>query len=197
MGNPDDPRCGWCHATELYVHYHDTEWGVPCTDPVRLFEQINLEGAQAGLSWLTILNKREGYRNLFARFDPEKIARFSDARLAKIASNPAIVRHRQKVAAVRTNARAWLALRDSGQDFSDFVWSYVDNEVVDNARKSMSEVPASTEVSTRMSKDLKKLGFAFVGPTTCYAFMQAAGLVNDHLTSCPSYAALSTISGRG
>lgn len=179
--DPSDPRCCWCHGSELYKHYHDTEWGRPCHDSQKLFELINLEGAQAGLSWITILNKREGYRRLFAQFNPEKIARFSDAKLEKIASDPAIVRHRQKVNAVRGNARAWLAMRDSGQDFADFVWQYVDHQPVINAWKTLSEVPASTPVSLQMSKDLKKLGFSFVGATTCYAFMQAAGLVNDHM----------------
>lgn len=183
-----DSRCSWCQGSELYRHYHDTEWGVPCRDPVELFELITLEGAQAGLSWITILNKREGYRRLFAGFDPEKVARFTDARLDRIAADAAIVRHRQKVESVRTNARAWLSLRESGQSFSDLVWAHVEHEPVDNAFRQMSDVPAHTEVSTRMSKQLKKLGFSFVGPTTCYAFMQAAGLVNDHLTSCPRYA---------
>ncbi len=185
-----DSRCSWCLGSELYRHYHDTEWGVPCRDPVALFELITLEGAQAGLSWITILNKREGYRRLFAGFDPEKVARFTDARLDRIAADAAIVRHRQKVESVRTNARAWLSLRETGQSFSDLLWSHVEHEPVDNAFRHMSEVPAHTEVSTRMSKQLKKLGFSFVGPTTCYAFMQAAGLVNDHLISCPRYAVL-------
>lgn len=185
MKNSLDTRCGWCQGSELYRNYHDNEWGIPCHDSVALFEMINLEGAQAGLSWITILNKREGYRQLFANFNPEKVARFSDAKLLKIAANPAIVRHKQKVTAVRTNARAWLAMRDSGQEFSDFVWSYVKHKTIDNACASMDDVPAHTQASTQMSKDLKLAGFSFVGPTTCYAFMQAAGLVNDHLVSCP------------
>ncbi|ASJ71414.1 DNA-3-methyladenine glycosylase 1 [Granulosicoccus antarcticus IMCC3135] len=154
---------------------------------MQLFELLNLEGQQAGLSWITILNKREGYRQLFAGFDPVKIARFTDAKLDKIASNPLIVRHRQKVESIRSNAHAWLAMREAGQDFSEFVWSYVNHEAIDNARTCMSEVPAKTDASTAMSKQLKKLGFAFVGPTTCYAFMQAGGMVNDHLTSCPRH----------
>lgn len=190
MSRQDELRCSWCLGSELYRRYHDTEWGVPCTDSVRLFELINLEGAQAGLSWITILNKREGYRRLFAGFDPLRIARFSDRKLDTIAADAAIVRHRQKVEAVRTNARAWLALRDSGQDFSTLLWEYVDHSPVDNGFTSLSEVPSSTAVSTAMSKQLKAHGFSFVGPTTCYAFMQAAGLVNDHLTSCPRHAEL-------
>lgn len=169
------------------MHYHDTEWGRPCHDSVQLFELLNLEGAQAGLSWITILKKREGYRKLFAHFDPVKVARFTDTKLDKIAIDPEVVRHRQKIYAVRTNARAWIALQKTGQEFADFIWQYVDHKPIDNGFTSMSEVPTSTPVSTQMSKDLKKLGFTFVGGTICYAFMQAAGLVNDHMTSCPSY----------
>lgn len=182
-----DKRCGWCQGSELYIQYHDTEWGRPCHDSQELFEMINLEGAQAGLSWITILNKREGYRKNFAKFDPVKIARFSDAKLDKISQDPSIVRHKQKVYAVRKNAQAVLDLKSSGTEFVDFVWKYVDFKPVDNRVKSMSEVPSSTPVSTQLSKDLKRLGFSFVGPTTCYAFMQAAGLVNDHLVSCPCH----------
>lgn len=185
-----DPRCSWCHSSELYKRYHDEEWGVPCHDSVELFEMINLEGAQAGLSWITILNKREGYRELFEQFDPEKIARMSDSRLDKIASNPAVVRHRQKVEAVRSNARAWISMAENGEHFNDFIWSFVDHNVVQNAWKSLSALPASTDTSLQLSKQLKKRGFKFVGATTCYAFMQAAGLVNDHLTSCPRHAVL-------
>ena len=182
-----DKRCGWCQGSELYIQYHDTEWGRSCRDSQELFEMINLEGAQAGLSWITILNKREGYRKNFAKFDPVKIARFSDAKLDKISQDPSIVRHKQKVYAVRKNAQAVLDLKSSGTEFVDFVWKYVDFKPVDNRVISMSEVPSSTPVSTQLSKDLKRLGFSFVGPTTCYAFMQAAGLVNDHLVSCPCH----------
>lgn len=187
MAKSKEEKCSWCLGSELYIQYHDNEWGRPNYDTQHLFEMINLEGAQAGLSWITILNKREGYRKLFASFSPEKIARFTDAKLDKIATNPAIVRHKQKVYAVRKNAQALLHLRDAGEEFSDFVWKYVDNAPVDNAVRKLSDVPGSTEVSKQMSKDLKRLGFSFVGPTTCYAFMQAAGLVNDHLVSCPCY----------
>jgi len=172
-----DKRCSWCAGSELYVEYHDKEWGKPCYDSTLLFEMINLEGAQAGLSWITILNKREGYRKLFAGFDAKKIARFSDAKLNKIAEDPAIVRHKQKVYAVRKNAQAVLKMRADGLEFSDFVWSFVNHKPQNNVVKSMKDVPSSTDVSTRMSKELKKLGFSFVGPTTCYAFMQAAGLL--------------------
>ncbi|MFT4725529.1 MAG: DNA-3-methyladenine glycosylase I [Granulosicoccus sp.] len=188
MNNTAEKRCGWCQGSEPYIQYHDTEWGRPCRDSQQLFEMINLEGAQAGLSWITILNKREGYRKNFAGFDPVKIARFTDAKLNKISQDPAIVRHRQKVYAVRKNAQALLELKSGGTEFADFIWNYVDFRSVDNSVQSMSEVPSSTPISTQMSKDLKRLGFSFVGPTTCYAFMQAAGLVNDHLVSCPCYA---------
>ena len=190
MPKTADSRCPWCLGSDIYKHYHDTEWGVPCRDSVELFELLNLEGAQAGLSWITILNKRDAYRKLFAGFDPVKVSRFSDAKLDKIASNPSIVRHRQKVEAVRANARVWLAMRDGGQDFADFIWSYVDNQPIDNGFTSLGDVPAQTSVSAQMSKDLKKQGFKFVGATICYAFMQAAGLLNDHLTTCPSYKAV-------
>lgn len=180
-------RCPWCLGSDVYKLYHDTEWGVPCRDSVELFELLNLEGAQAGLSWITILNKRDAYRKLFAGFDPVKVSRFSDAKLDKIASNPGIVRHRQKVEAVRTNSRVWLAMRDDGQDFAEYIWSYVNNKSIDNGFTTLSDVPAHTSVSAQMSKDLKKQGFKFVGATICYAFMQAAGLVNDHLTTCPGH----------
>lgn len=189
--DPDDKRCSWCLGSPLYRHYHDTEWGVPCRDSVQLLELICLEGAQAGLSWITILNKREAYRKLFSGFDPDRVARFSDARLDRIAADASIVRHRQKVESVRSNARAWLALREAGKPFNELVWSFVDNDVIDNAFSRLSDVPASTATSALMSKHLKKAGFSFVGPTTCYAFMQAAGLVNDHLTTCPRHAELS------
>ena len=185
-----EKRCPWCRESEIYIEYHDKEWGVPCRDPKELFELINLEGAQAGLSWITILNKRQGYRRLFADFDPVKIARFTDAKLDKIASDPSIVRHRGKVAAVKGNAQAWLALQKSGTPFDEFIWSFIDNKTKQNNFKTMKSVPASTDESLAMSKALKKLGFKFVGPTICYAFMQAAGLVNDHLVSCPRHKAV-------
>jgi len=187
MAQKKEKRCGWCLSSELYIDYHDLEWGLPCHDTNQLFEMINLEGAQAGLSWITILNKREGYRKVFSQFDPVKVSRFTDAKLDKIATNPAIVRHKQKVYAVRKNAQAVCDMKDAGIDFSEFVWNYVDGKPVNNRVKSMSDVPGKTDVSTQMSKDLKKKGFSFVGATTCYAFMQAAGLVNDHLVSCPSH----------
>lgn len=189
MNMSADQRCGWCLGSELYIEYHDNEWGRPCHDSRKLFEMINLEGAQAGLSWITILNKREGYRKHFADFDPETISRFTDVKLDEISTNPAIVRHRQKVYAVRKNAQAFLDLKSGGVEFVDFIWKYVDFSQIDNKVKSMNDIPPSTAVSTKMSKDLKRIGFSFVGPTTCYAFMQAAGLVNDHLVSCHCHTA--------
>lgn len=190
MSKSTDPRCPWCLGSELYRDYHDNEWGVPCTDPIQLFELINLEGAQAGLSWITILNKREAYRKLFLGFDPVRIARMSDSRLDKIASDPSIVRHKGKVHAVRGNAQAFLAMQREGEDFADFVWSFVDGKVVQNGYATMEKVPASTPVSLAMSRAMKRKGFKFVGATICYAFMQAAGMVNDHLLTCPRHAHL-------
>ncbi len=186
-----DQRCPWCHGSELYRDYHDKEWGVPCRDSHTLFELLNLEGAQAGLSWITILNKREGYRTLFHGFDPVKVSRMRDARLEKIAADPSIVRHKGKVLSVRGNAQALLSMEKEGIDFSDFLWSFVDGKTVQNGFASMDEVPASTPASLAMSKALKKQGFKFVGATICYAFMQASGMVNDHLVSCPRHAQLS------
>lgn len=177
-------------GSDTYQRYHDTEWGVPCTDSVALFELINLEGAQAGLSWITILNKRDAYRKLFHRFDPSKVAAMSDKSLEKLCVNPAIVRHKGKIAAVRGNAQAWLAMQAQGEDFAEFVWNFVDGKVIHNRFVSMDDVPASTAESLAMSKALKNRGFKFVGATICYAFMQAAGLVNDHLLSCPRYNAI-------
>ena len=190
MSETVDTRCPWCLGSEVYREYHDTEWGVPCRDSTQLFELINLEGAQAGLSWITILNKREGYRKLFLGFDPVRVARMSDSRLDRIATDPSIVRHKGKVHAVRGNAQAFLAMQSEGDDFADFVWSFVDGSVVQNRFAAMDKVPASTPESLAMSRALKKKGFKFVGATICYAFMQAAGMVNDHLLSCPRHARL-------
>ena len=193
MSNTAEARCPWCLGSDLYRAYHDKEWGVPCREPTALFELINLEGAQAGLSWITILNKRDAYRKLFHGLDLLKVSRMTDARLDKIAADASIVRHKGKVWAVRSNARAVIKMQETGDDFSDFVWNFVDGRVVQNQFDSMQQVPASTPESLAMSKALKKRGFKFVGATICYAFMQAAGMVNDHLTSCPRHAQLSEI----
>jgi DNA-3-methyladenine glycosylase I len=183
-------RCPWCEGFDLYRHYHDTEWGVPQRDDRALFELINLEGAQAGLSWSTVLKKRETYRAAFDQFDPEKIARYDAAKVAELLADPGIVRNRLKVAATIGNAQAYLALQSKGQHFGQFVWQFVGGEPLQHRRKSMAEVPAQTTESDTMSKALKKAGFKFVGTTICYAFMQASGMVNDHLVSCHRHAPL-------
>jgi len=186
-------RCGWAGADPLNVAYHDLEWGKPVHDDSRLFELITLEGAQAGLSWLTILRKREGYRKAFAGFDPQRVAGFDSQRIDQLVLNPAIVRHRGKIESTVNNARRVLALWESGRSLDETVWSFVEGEPKQNRWKSMSELPSSTPESMALSKALKKLGFRFVGETTCYAFMQAAGLVNDHLIGCPQYDLCQTV----
>jgi DNA-3-methyladenine glycosylase I len=180
-------RCTWCGSDELYVRYHDEEWGVPVYDEHRLFEMLTLEGAQAGLSWLTVLRKREQYRKAFDDFDPERIARYSDKRIVTLLDNPGIIRNRLKVHSTVRNARALLAMRKAGISFSDVLWSFTNGETKHNSFKALSELPARTQESDAMSKELKKLGFNFVGSTICYAFMQAVGMVNDHLVSCFRY----------
>lgn len=168
----------------LYQSYHDKEWGVPLHDDRKLFEMLCLEGAQAGLSWHTILKKRENYRTAFDDFDVDKIVRYSDKKIAQLLNNPGIVRNRLKVNGVVKNARAYLAIRDSGSTFDQFLWEYVDGEPIQNHWKSHTQVPATTPLSDRLSKDLKRKGFTFVGSTICYAYMQAVGLVNDHIRDC-------------
>jgi len=183
-------RCPWCESFDLYRHYHDTEWGVPLRDDRALFELINLEGAQAGLSWSTVLKKRESYREAFDQFDLEKIARYDAHKVAELLANPGIVRNRLKVAAVITNAQAYLALQAGGQRFGEFVWQFVGGRPLQHRRQALSEVPARTPESDAMSRALQKAGFKFVGSTICYAFMQASGMVNDHLVSCHRHAPL-------
>ena len=192
-----DGRCPWCLGSALYVDYHDGEWGVPCRDERALFEMLNLEGAQAGLSWITILKRREAYRRLFLGFDPVPLARFGDADVARILANPEIVRHRGKVAAVAGNARALLRMHDAGETLATLAWDLVDGEPRQNRPAAMSEVAASTPESSALSRELKRRGFAFVGPTIAYAFMQAAGLVNDHLDGCPRQAEVARLAGQG
>lgn len=187
MANIKDKRCSWCTGSELYMQYHDHEWGVPCYDAQKLFEMINLEGAQAGLSWITILNKRENYRKAFANFDYVKVARFTPAKINKLVENEGIVRHRQKIEACVNNAKVVVAMEKSGESFVDFLWAFVNHKPIQNSHRTLKTVPASTDVSLLMSKALKKKGFKFVGSTTCYAFMQATGMVNDHMVSCPEY----------
>jgi DNA-3-methyladenine glycosylase I len=177
-------RCDWCGTDELYVDYHDTEWGVPVFDDRTLFEFLVLEGAQAGLAWITVLRKREGYRALFDGFDPEKVARYTDRKLDKLLTDPRIIRNKLKVASARQNARAFLAVQEAEGSFSDYMWQFVDGKPIQNRFKTMSDIPASTPLSDTISKDLKRRGFNFVGSTIIYAHMQATGMVNDHLTGC-------------
>ncbi len=177
-------RCWWCGEDPLYTSYHDYEWGVPIHDDRDLFEFLCLEGAQAGLSWITILRKRETYRLAFDNFDAEKIARYSAKKIASLLQDPGIVRNRLKVNGFVKNARATLALREEGRTLDEFLWAFVDGETIHNDRKSAKQVPSTTPESDAMAKELKKRGFTFVGSTICYAFMQAAGLVNDHTVDC-------------
>ena len=177
-------RCPWCESFDLYRYYHDTEWGVPLYDDRTLFELLILEGAQAGLSWATILKKRDHYRLVFDGFDPNRIAHYDEAKVAALLADPGIVRNRAKVAATIQNAKAFLELTARGQTFSDFLWHFVDGTPIQNELHSLAEAQVKTLRSDAMSKALARAGFKFVGSTICYAFMQAAGMVNDHLTTC-------------
>jgi len=187
------PRCDWCGDDPLYVAYHDREWGVPLRDERAMFEFLLLEGVQAGLSWITILRKRENYREIFDDFDVQRIASYTDRELAARLENPRIIRNRLKVFAARGNARATLALYETGQTLVEYFWSFVDGSPIQNHWRSMSEVPAQTELSKAISKDMKNRGFAFVGPTIIYAHMQATGIVNDHIVDCPRHAACAAL----
>lgn len=180
-------RCGWCGSDPLYVAYHDTEWGVPERDGRALWEKLVLDGFQAGLAWITILRKREAFRRAFAGFDPERIARWGEAEVARLLGDPGIVRHRGKIEATIGNARAWIEIEE-GRGFAPYLWSYVDGRAVQNRWTSSERVPAETPLSQALSKDLRRAGFRFCGPTIVYAFMQASGLVNDHLVTCPRHA---------
>ena len=177
-------RCGWVSADPIYEIYHDEEWGVPVRDGRMLFEMLCLEGAQAGLSWITVLRKRENYRKAFDGFDPEKIASYGEEKIAELLQNEGIIRHRGKIEAFIGNAKAYLTMEQNGEDFSDFIWSFVDDSPTINQWESFKDVPTSTIESEALSKALKKRGFKFVGGTICYAFMQAVGLVDDHEKSC-------------
>lgn len=184
-------RCAWCLGDPLYIAYHDREWGVPVHDDHRLFEMLILEGAQAGLSWLTILRKRESYRKAFDQFDAQKVARYSPARIEKLMNDPGIVRNRLKIESTVRNARAFLAVQKEFGSFDRYIWSFVGGRPIRNARRTMKDLPARTPESDAMSKDLKKRGFNFAGSTICYAFMQAVGMVDDHTTDCFRYRAAS------
>lgn len=177
-------RCAWVSDDPIYIDYHDKEWGKPIYDDRLLFEFLMLEGAQAGLSWLTILKRRENYRFCFDDFKAEKIANYDAHTYKKLLANPGIIRNRLKIQSVMTNAQAYLSIKQEFRNFSDYIWQFVDGKPIQNHWKSHKEVPANTALSDKMSKDLKKRGFKFVGTTICYAFMQAVGMVNDHLTDC-------------
>ena len=185
----DHARCPWCGEDELYQHYHDTVWGRPVRDGQVLFEKLCLDGQQAGLSWITILRKQQTYEQAYDFFDAEKIIHYDQAKIDALLQNPGIIRNKLKVQSIIKNARGYLAFQEAGESFSEFIWSFVDGAPVTNYFESMSDVPVATPASEAMSKALKKRGFTFVGPTICYAFMQAVGLVNDHLTNCPQWQA--------
>lgn len=180
-------RCAWAGNDPLYIDYHDIEWGVPVHDDRILFEFLILEGAQAGLSWSTILKKRENYRKAFDQFDPDLIARYEEVKVAELLVNPGIVRNRLKIEATIQNAQSFLAVQDEFGSFDKYIWGFVGGEPVQNSWQTMAEIPANTPLSDVMSKDLKSRGFKFVGTTICYAFMQAVGIVNDHIMDCFRY----------
>jgi DNA-3-methyladenine glycosylase I len=180
-------RCGWSTSDSLYIQYHDEEWGVPVHDDSKLFEMLILEGAQAGLSWITILRKRDAYRKAFNRFNAAKIARFDARKRRQLLANAGIVRNRLKIDAAISNAKAFLAIQEEFGSFNAYIWQFVGGSPIQNRRKSLKEIPPTTKESDLMSKDLKQRGFRFVGSTICYAFMQAVGMVNDHITSCYRY----------
>lgn len=183
----DLKRCDWSIGDPIYEAYHDQEWGVPVVDDDKLFEFLILEGAQAGLSWITILKKREGYRKLFDNFDANKVARYTDKKIEKLLSNPAIIRNRLKVMAARTNAQQFLKVQAEYGSFAKYIWQFVDGQPIQNSWRSMKDIPVTTPESDALSKDLKKRGFKFVGSTIMYAHMQATGMVNDHIVSCHRY----------
>jgi DNA-3-methyladenine glycosylase I len=187
MPVPADKRCTWCLGSDLYVRYHDEEWGVPSHDDRHLFEMLILEGTQAGLSWLTILKKRENYRRAYHDFDVKRIARYGDKDVARLMGDEGVVRNRLKVAASILNAKATLTVQREFGSLDAFLWQFVAGKPIEGHRRSMSEIPSRTSESDAMSKALLQRGFKFVGSTICYAFMQAVGMVNDHLVTCPSY----------
>jgi DNA-3-methyladenine glycosylase I len=178
-------RCAWAESSDLMRAYHDEEWGLPSHDERHLFEMLILEGAQAGLSWSTILNKRENYRRAFDKFDPKKVARYDDAKIAALLDDAGIVRNRLKVASAVGNAKAFLATAQEHGSFADYLWSWVDGKPIVNRRRTISDLPTHTELSDRLGKDLKKRGFNFVGTTIVYSYLQAVGVVNDHVVTCP------------
>ena len=180
-------RCQWAGTEPIYIRYHDTEWGVPLHDDRMLFEFLVLEGAQAGLSWITILKKRDNYRNAFNRFDPHKVARYGPDKIADLLKDRGIIRNRLKITSAVSNARAFLDIQNEFSSFSDYIWRFVDGRTIVNGWKTVEQVPRETDLSAAMSRDLKSRGFKFVGPAICYAFMQATGMVNDHVLDCFRY----------
>lgn len=180
-------RCAWVTKESIYIDYHDTEWGVPIHDDLKLFEFLILEGVQAGLSWITILKKRENYITAFDGFDPEKMVRYDRKKIESLLKNTGIVRNRLKIAAAVENAKAFVAVKNDFGSFDRYIWRFVEGKTIQNAWKNIHDVPAKTAISEKMSRDLKKRGFQFVGPTICYAYMQAVGMVNDHTTDCFRY----------
>lgn len=181
-------RCTWCGDDPIYVAYHDDEWGVPEHDDRALYEKLCLDGFQAGLSWIIVLKKRENFRNAFDNFDPEKVARYGKRHVNRLLKDAGIIRSKAKINGAIANAKAWLKVMEGGKgSFDDFLWKHVDYSTIKNRWKTDSQIPASTSISGAMAKDLKKHDFKFVGPTICYAFMQAVGMVNDHVVTCPQY----------
>ena len=197
MSAPAINRCGWCGDDDLYVRYHDEEWGVPLRDDRALFEFLVLEGAQAGLAWITVLRKRDGYRRAFDNFDPAKVARYTDRKLQRLLDNPRIIRNRLKVFSARQNARAFLAVQEEWGSFANYMWHFVDGEPIQNRWRTLADVPPTSLLSDRISKDLKQRGFGFVGTTIVYAHMQATGMVNDHLVACFRHAECAALARRG
>jgi DNA-3-methyladenine glycosylase I len=193
MPKAERQGCTWPGTDPLYLAYHDEEWGVPEYDDRALFEKLMLDGFQAGLSWITILKKRDNFRDAFDGFEPEKIVRYRAARIEKLLQNEGIVRHRGKIEATIGNAKAWTHIMEKEDGFSNYLWGFVDGKPLQNKFKSMSDVPASTDLSTAISKDLKARGFKFCGPTIVYAFMQAVGMANDHISGCPRQAAVAKL----
>jgi len=177
-------RCSWAEDTQIYIDYHDNEWGRPVHDDQKLFEMLILEGAQAGLSWITVLKKREAYRKAFDEFDPKKVALYDDAKVIELLENEGIIRNRLKIRGAVTNAKLFLEIVEKYGSFDKFLWGYVDYKPITNNFKTIEDIPATTEISDKLSKDLKKMGFKFVGSTIIYAFMQATGMVNDHFIDC-------------
>lgn len=193
MPKADTQGCTWPGTDPLYLAYHDEEWGVPEYDDRALFEKLMLDGFQAGLSWITILKKRDNFREAFDGFEPDKIIKYKPAKIEKLLQNEGIIRHRGKIEATIGNAVAWTQIMENEDGFSNYLWGFVDGKPLQNKFKAMSDVPASTDLSTALSKDLKKRGFKFCGPTIVYAFMQAVGMANDHVSACPRQKAVAKL----